>query len=215
MGQRIKEAREKKGIKQKDLANALNVNVATVSKYEKGLIPNIKDDTLAKIAAFLDVHPAYLRGWNHDLTKDLISSNTYTYIPVKVSAGLPMDVEPLTRNDFDQLELPNVVMGKWSNQKDIFIMNVNGDSMNKIIPDDSLIAVKPISIDNLQDNDIVVFSNHHEYSVKRFYNDKENQQFIFRPESYSLSFTDYIVPYHDASKLIIHGKVVVYINSLD
>ncbi|MCC9082569.1 S24 family peptidase [Enterococcus faecium] len=58
-------------------------------------------------------------------------------------------------------------MGKYAGYQDVFFTKINGDSMNNVIPDGSLIAVKKIeSCDELKDGDIVVFSNDNEFSVK-------------------------------------------------
>src|SRR5699024_3741694 len=68
-------------------------------------------------------------------------------------------------------------MGKWAGSKGIMVLNVNGDSMDKIIPDGSLIAVKPVGLTELKNGDIVVFSNGYEYSVKRLqYHGKKNKR---------------------------------------
>lgn len=91
-------------------------------------------------------------------------------------------------------------------------MRVNGDSMNKIIPHKSLIGVKPIKIKGLRNEDIVVYSDGFDYSVKRFYQD--GNRLIFRPESSDNLFTDKITTVENED-LRIHGKVVTYIVNLD
>jgi transcriptional regulator with XRE-family HTH domain len=53
-GNKLKEIREQSGFKQFEVAKALNLNKATVCKWERGrLEPNLDD--LKKLAAFLDV----------------------------------------------------------------------------------------------------------------------------------------------------------------
>ena len=103
-------------------------------------------------------------------------------------------------------------MGKWAGQDDIFIMKVNGESMNNVMPHGSLIAVKPIEAHQIKDGDIVVYSDGGDYSVKRFYRDEN--RLIFRPDSSDPSFYDYVTDINN-DELIIHGKVVVYIVELD
>lgn len=59
--QRLKEIREKKGLKSKDVAAALAMNESTYSHYERGIrFPKI--DTFYEICQFLDVSPDYLFG---------------------------------------------------------------------------------------------------------------------------------------------------------
>lgn len=59
IGEKILELRNKKNISRKDLANALNVSLATITRYEKGdRTPNIEQ--LNKIAMVLDVPASQL-----------------------------------------------------------------------------------------------------------------------------------------------------------
>lgn len=134
----------------------------------------------------------------------------YTYIPTTVSAGLPINIDGL--DNFETISIPDEFLGKYAGDDDIFFMRVNGDSMNKIIPHKSLIGVKPVKIKELNNNDIVVYSDGFDYSVKRFYQD--GNKLIFRPESYDNLFTDNITTI-DNEDLRIHGKVVTYIVNLD
>ena len=65
---------------------------------------------------------------------------SYDYFPISVSAGLPINVEPTV--EAKKITIPDELLGKHAGGKNIYFMKVNGDSMNKIIPHDSLIAVK-------------------------------------------------------------------------
>lgn len=59
--QRLKEIREKKGLKSKDVAAALGMNTSTYSHYERGLrFPKL--DTFYDICQYYDVDPNYLFG---------------------------------------------------------------------------------------------------------------------------------------------------------
>ena len=58
-GEFLAKLRKEKGILQKELAAYLNITVATVSNYEKGVhTPDLK--TLVKLADFYDVSTDYL-----------------------------------------------------------------------------------------------------------------------------------------------------------
>ncbi|MEY9980491.1 LexA family transcriptional regulator [Lysinibacillus sp. RC79] len=134
----------------------------------------------------------------------------YTYIPSTVSAGLPINIDGLDNSE--TISIPDDFLGKYAGDDDIFFIRVNGDSMNKVIPHKSLIGVKPVKIKELNNNDIVVYSDGFDYSVKRFYQD--GNKLIFRPESYDNLFTDNITTINN-DDLRIHGKVVTYIVNLD
>lgn len=62
MKDRIKKARCAKAITQEELAKAIGVGRAVISKYENDFITP-KIETIEKIAKVLNVTPAYLMGW--------------------------------------------------------------------------------------------------------------------------------------------------------
>lgn len=206
--------RERNNMEQMDLAEELGrKSASSISEWEKGkYTPKMK--VLSQIAKIFNVNIDDLM--ERDLSKPntqsqkAFTTSRYRHFDTPISAGLPDHVDAVT--DADTIELPDSVMGKHAGQRDIFITRVNGESMNRIIPDCSLIAVKPIDIHQIKQGDIVVYSDNGDYSVKRFY--KNDDQLIFRPDSNDDSFFDYITSTNN-SNLVIHGKVVVYIVELD
>lgn len=206
VGSRIKLYRNKRGLTQKDLGEKLGVKHNTISSYENGT-NEPEHNTLFKIASILEVSINDFFPYKQAIT---LPSSRYRHFDTPISAGLPTHVDAIT--DADTIDLPDSIMGKHAGQQDIFITKVNGESMNRIIPDGSLIAVKPIEISQLKQGDIIVYSDNGDYSVKRFY--KNDDQLIFRPDSNDNSFFDYITSTNN-SNLVIHGKVVVYIVELD
>lgn len=142
------------------------------------------------------------------------STCEYNYFPTAISAGLPLNVDGITESEV--ISIPDTIMGKYAGNKDIFITRINGDSMNNIMEDGSLIAVKPIELSQLKNNDIVVYKFDNEYAVKRFF--KDGNKIIFRPDSKDPTFTDLVINLDNLSDdqdLIIKGKVVLYIVELE
>ena len=137
-------------------------------------------------------------------------NNQYPYIPVKISAGSPICVDCV--EEPEMITIPDELLGKYAGSEDIFFMRVNGESMNKIIPHDSLIAVKNVKVEEIKNGDIVVFSNGYDYSVKLFFD--VGDKIIFRPNSNDPTFTDYIIDKNN-EELRLHGKVVTYIVNMD
>lgn len=211
IGKRIKEVREKRGKTLLEVANQLGVAEATVQRYESGNIKNLKLDTITKIAMYLNVNPMYLMGWE-EKEKDLQLLSDYRYFPTPISAGLPLEVDCITENNVEKISIPDSVMGKWAGRSDIFIMRINGDSMNKVMPHNSLIAVKPVQLSELKNDDIVVYSDGGDYAVKRFY--QRGNEVAFKPDSNDVMFSEYRTTI-DNEDLKIHGKVVLYIVELD
>ncbi|MGE4272813.1 MAG: helix-turn-helix domain-containing protein [Desulfitobacterium sp.] len=61
MYQRLKDLREDKDLTQKNLADLLNVNQATYSRYESGAL-DIPNSSLIKLAQFYNTSVDYLLG---------------------------------------------------------------------------------------------------------------------------------------------------------
>lgn len=212
----IKQLRESKKLSVEELAKRVGIAKSTLSRYENEQRTFPIND-VGKYANALGTSVEYLLGIEEKPTKKVhsIAMQDYPYLPVSISAGMPIEVNPVEANDIETISIPDNVMGKWAGSDDIFLMRINGDSMNNIIPHDSLIAVKKVELSQLKDGDIVVYSDGVSYAVKHFYNDTMNKKLIFRPDSKDKNFTDYIVPYSEASNVIIHGKVVIYVVEMD
>ncbi len=68
VGERIKKLRKEHDMTQEELGAILGVQKATVQKYEKGIVTNIKPDVIECLAEVFEVSPSYLMGWEelHD-----------------------------------------------------------------------------------------------------------------------------------------------------
>lgn len=69
IGERIKNIRNKLDMSQVDFADKINVSKQTLYKYENNIITNIPPDKIEAIASIGKVSPAYIMGWDDDLTK--------------------------------------------------------------------------------------------------------------------------------------------------
>ena len=211
-GERLKRLIDESHFKNaSQLSKTSGVPYTTIKSFIDRDLNKAAIDSVVKLAKALNVSVEYLIGEdvpNPNTVNESVS--TYHYFPQSISAGIPLRVDGVT--EANKIEVPNSVLGKWAGHSDLFMMRVNGDSMNKIIPDQSLIAVKPVELHQIKSGDIVVYSDDGDYSVKRMYQD--NDKIIFRPDSHDTSFYDYVTSV-DNSNLVIHGKVVVYIVELD
>ena len=222
-GERLANYIEDKGYKVTSLAKESGVPYTTIRSMIERNLNNASIDNTIRICKVLGIsvedllkeEVARIDRISEDRAEYSLDSSTYDFYPVTVAAGLPSTIDGFTSNNVGNIKVPDSIMGKWAGQQDIYMMRINGDSMNNIFPSGSMIAVKKIEVDSLKDDDIVVFSNEHEYSVKRFYDDKENQRLIFSPDSKDRSFLDYSISYEEAKNLKIHGKVVIYIVEQD
>ena len=140
---------------------------------------------------------------------DMVHLNNYKYVPSAVSAGALTNIEGIST--LPTVSVPDFMMGRYAGNKNIILMSVNGESMNNVIQNGAIIAVlRNIELPDIHDGDIVVIKNGGEYTVKRFYNDIEHQEFVFKPDSSILSFRDIIFRYDASDDLYLVGKVVMY-----
>ena len=63
IGMRIKELRTRAEMSQTELAEKIGESKQTVYKYENGIVKNIPNDTVQKLADVLGCTPAYIMGW--------------------------------------------------------------------------------------------------------------------------------------------------------
>lgn len=208
LGENIRKLRQARGLTQQQLADIMGAsNYTTISKWESGA-NSPRGGDLVKLSELFNVSVDELLGINDNITL----KSDYKYIPTAISAGIQLDVEAIT--ECETITIPDVIMGRYARDENIFITRVNGDSMNKVIPHNSLIAVRPVSLESLKNGDIVVYSYDGEYALKRFY--KKGNKLIFRPDSTDVSFTDLVIDLeNNESDIQIHGKVVLYIVELD
>lgn len=208
VGSRIKSIRLNDKLTQKELGEKLGVKHNTISSYEKGT-NEPEQDMLYKLANILNVS---INDFFPYKEVKVEKSFEYTYLSEPISAGLPNHVDGVTETE--TISLPDVVMGKHAGNSEIFITRTNGESMNNIIPHNSLITVKPVSLNELEDSDIVVYNHDNEYAVKRFYRQSDDVV-VFRPDSSDMSFTDHVVDSNNMVETEIKGKVVIYIVEQD
>lgn len=92
-GEKIRAAREAKGITQEELGRICGVSKQTIYKYEQGLITNIPSDKIEIISAALGMEPAYFMGWD-DTPENAIPYEARHVAPIvgSIPAGyLPAD----------------------------------------------------------------------------------------------------------------------------
>lgn len=213
IGYCIKEARKNIGMTQEELAFKVGfASRSSISKIEKGE-RDLTRKKLMEIAKVLNVKPGSLMGMYDYVTPVMeCSSHKYSYLDSPISAGTPETFD-------DVYELPSIsiadcFLGRYAGNKDVVIMRVNGESMNRIIPDKSVIAVKRnVDINSIHDGDIVVVyinGSNCGYTVKHFYRDTKKDIIILRPDSTCTSFTDITVNKENDDSLYLIGKVIAY-----
>lgn len=205
---KLKQLRKDRGLKQEDVAFKLNMSTSAYGYYEQGkTTPPLYN--LKKLASLYDISISELTGEKNDTVEMLgqaVTMNKYPYIDDYVSAGSPVTIEGM--KDVPNIYVPDELLGSYAGSKRLFFLKVNGESMNKIIPNGSTIGVISYnSINDIKNGDIVVYATEdHSFAVKYFY--KEKNKLIFKPSSTYHYYYDKAFDINDNIRII--GKVVIY-----
>lgn len=212
IGERIKQARLNVGLSQEKLAFKVGfASRSSVSKIEKGErdIPRLK---LIEIAKALNVSISQLLDTPEVIPITSVDSHMHYFLNASISAGYPLTIDSVSK--LPTVSIPDIFLGKYAKNKHILIMRVNGDSMNKIIPNGSYIAVKTnIDVLSVSNGDIVVANIEgadNGYTIKHIYKDDTNSRIVLRPDSTNPIYTDIIISSTEFQRLYIVGKVVAY-----
>jgi repressor LexA len=213
-GNTIKKLRKSRNMTQAELGKQLGVAATTVSSWERGVAYPLM--TVAKtMATFFGVPVSTIAGDENSEASAPLPIHSYPFIPADISAGAPERVDAITPDQLEQVAIPDAVMGKWAGHSDIMLMRANGESMNRVIPNGSLIGVRKIAeTSELNDGDIVVFDCDGDYAVKRFFNDRAHSAYVFQPDSDRTDFFPVVYNYDDDELVDIVGKVVMYVVEL-
>lgn len=207
--ERLRKMLKEHDLNQNELAKILNVSESTVGKWVLGKSMPRTMGLIQQIADYFDVGKSYFLEENSSEEQSALPSAPYCYVPASVAAGSLTTIEGLT--DLPLVTVPDCMLGRYARNKNILLMPVNGESMNNVIRNGAIIAVlTKIELPQVKNGDIVVVSNNGDYTVKRFFNDKEHQEFIFRPDSSDMSYRDIVFSYDNCEDLQLVGKVVMY-----
>lgn len=221
----LKYLRQKNGMEQLDLAKRLGrKSASSVSEWEKGTYTP-KAGILADISKIFNVQLDSLM--NDDLerasfnnenlksvdnTVDNNSIKYYNFFDSGLSAKLLSDVDPFSKKNIKKIPISDLILGKYADDQEIFFTYMNGESMNRVMPNHSLIAVKKYdSVSDLEDGDIVAFDNADEMCVKQFYKDYKSKIYSFMPNSTDSTFKPINYRWEDTKSIKIIGKIVTYV----
>lgn len=202
--------RLKAGLSQDTVGDLVGKKFTTIQRWETAVNePNL--ETANKLADFF--HVSLDDMCYADLSQRESAPNVpagwYYEIPAGISAGALEDLDALY--ELPRISIPDSLMGRYAHNPKVVFIHINGQSMDKIIADGSVVAVMTgIDREQLRDGDLVVVSNGHGYTVKQFFDDTSNQRIILRPASNNPVFTDIIFPYDSPDPIQILGRVVIY-----
>lgn len=212
IGLNIKNYRKKNKLTQGELGKLLGVGTSAVSSWEIGKNKPLMDN-IQKMSDIFNVNVSDL------LENDVVSSTKTSkniVLPMygDVAAGALAEMESVDVGNTESVELSPALLGTYANSDNLFAMRVNGDSMDRVIPNGSLIVVKPIEETQYKDGDIVVFSYNNEYSLKRFRPNTMEGFVLFEADSENDDFKDIPISKTELFEANMYGKVVLYVVSL-
>jgi len=191
-GEMIKHYRKKLGLTQEELGNYVGVQKSAIAKYENGRIENLKRTTIEKLSELFGILPSELLGIS---ATNNVMTNTTNVIGV-VPAGTPLEA---IEDIIGEIEYPS----RFAN-KEVFALQIKGDSMNKVLPDGCIgLFEKTSTLENGEIGAIMV--NGDDATVKKFYRLTDSyvlEPVSFNPEHHPLIIKDGTVPVSAIGKLI-------------
>lgn len=118
---RLRQARRQKDLTLKQLAGKVGLSEGNLSKYETGVITNIRLDNLREIAAALDVSEHWLLGQTDDPTIPDVDRVMYDFLYEGMDGTKYDDPPPLV------LDLPDEVLGS------LLVAVVRDDTIRQIM----------------------------------------------------------------------------------
>ncbi len=140
IGEKIKEARIKKGLSQTELAEQLGYKSrSSINKIEVGG-RDIPRSQIVKIAQILDVTPAFLMGWEDDKPNaEILSAGENIYkIPVFSSVSAGFGAYACS----DVIDYMHLFIANPADVPEMLCIKVTGDSMYPKIEDGDIIVVR-------------------------------------------------------------------------
>lgn len=200
----ITDLMNKKGFTSNELARKVGSSKSTISRYlnKSRQFPVNKVDDYAKV---FNVTPEYILGFDEDSFEVDLGTTTHkvTYYG-KVSAGNFEGVAIDNR----ELDVPDIAFN-GRNPKECIALQVNGDSMNKILSNGSYIIIHDYRRNQdyrLNNNDILVLRLGGEYTVKRVR--RTETKLHLDPVSYSDEFKTNTFDLESLEEIEVIGKVI-------
>lgn len=165
-------------------------------------VPDI--ETLAKIASVYRIPLSMILNGGVSESK-LNRDCAYVEVPLlgRIAAGMPLEMDEVD-NTFS---IPQPVYDKYPNS---FLLIVDGDSMNRILPNGSYALINPTSEITKNDAPYAVCVNGYDATIKRVH--RLNNGFELIPDSTDPTYTKEVFNYNDPRTETITpiGEVVWY-----
>lgn len=201
----IKAFRLKQGLTQAELAAKLGVDRSSVTQWETGVTtPRMK--IITKLSTLFGTTPSILIGDSPALVKLPVRGSTAT-LPLRTLGKAHTDVmDNDGRCDNKEIQVPEAVVQMHPSA---FVLRVEGDCMNKIIPEGCHVAVDASATP--QNGSIVVVENEqHKHIMRKYY--RGSSVVVLSPVSFNEAYEDTVISGDETLNLV---GVVVWWQSSD
>lgn len=210
LGERISELRRKRSMTQPMLAKAMNVSQSTVTSWENNRRA-VSTEDIAKLSDLFHVSTDYLLGKaDQPDPLDKLIANTQKHMdlatePIQVYGTIHAGNAAWADEDIigEVMVSPQFIQ-KYGYQN-LFALQVNGESMNKRIPN-GYVAVFAKDIEPESGDVVAVLIDGEDAMIKVFR--RTSQAIIFQPDSWLQTFQTYTYRKDDEQDYRIIGKLL-------
>lgn len=207
-GYKIAEARIAKGWSQQKLAEMIGTTQQQIARYESGN-NDVKASVLIKLSGALDVTLSYLLGLK-DTDDGSVHEDQFVDVPLygSIAAGTPIEMMEVE----DTFPVPARMHDM---HPEAFLLKVEGESMNRILPNGCYALVDPCETVEENGAPYAVCVNGYDATIKRVR--KLNNGFELVPDSTDPTYPVQTYNYNEpgTETITVIGRVVYYVLPFD
>lgn len=203
VGDNIKSLREQRDWTQEHLAKLVGRTRSTITQWESGW-SKPRMDMVGTLADIFGVTPG-------DIVGDKpITCSSLTDVPLygAIAAGTPIEMVPVENSQ----PVPSEVRRRYPSA---FLLKVEGDSMNKILPNGCYALVDPCDAVEHNGAPYAVCVNGYDATIKRV--NKLNNGFELAPDSNDPTYSKQVFNYNEpgTQTITVIGEVVYFVLPFD
>lgn len=195
---RLRLLRDKAGLSQQAIAKEIGISDTAYQNYEHGH-RNIPGDVLIRMARLFNTTTDYIL----DITYHDLQPGKFINVPLtgRIAAGDPIPMDEVE----DEREAPAKFK---ADDPDVFLLRVEGDSVNRVIPDGSFALISPKYKEPNERDLFAVAVNGYDATIKHVKPLANGLMLI--PDSHDPTYRPQVFDYNedDAEEVTIIGKVV-------
>lgn len=201
----LRRIREAKGITKSELARRIDVSDVQIGYWESGK----NEPRMGKVQQLADTLGVTMDEliFGSEASDKSSVKKTSKKVPLygSIAAGIPLEAIPVE----EYIEIPAEI-GNW--YPNAFLLKVNGDSMNKVVPNGAYALIVPYEGDDINNGDVVAVQvNGYEATLKRFY--KLQNTVVLEPDSYNPDYEAKTYSGAGLESLRVIGKMVWFMSA--